>query len=174
MKLAKYFWNIKDVAIRETEKILKNPGHPQFAQRMVALLSRCDKPRDLFSVISKKEFVDHWPKIRTYWIKRMRRSDYRDWWETIYEELLMQLYQKPHKPKGTSAAFFAWLGQTIKEARIAKGLSQRQLAFVTSMKQPDISNIEEGKKNITIFTLLRLCTILGIKKLEIESPTKKS
>jgi len=35
------------------------------------------------------------------------------------------------------------------------------------MKQPDISRIEEGKKNITLFTLIRLCKVPGIRKINI-------
>jgi transcriptional regulator with XRE-family HTH domain len=44
----------------------------------------------------------------------------------------------------------------ISDARIQKGLSQKQLALRIGMKKPDISRIEEGKKNITLFTLIRL------------------
>jgi len=35
------------------------------------------------------------------------------------------------------------------------------------MKQPDISRAEEGKKNVTLYTLVRLCQILEIKTIEI-------
>ena len=53
----------------------------------------------------------------------------------------------------------------IRDARIQRGLSQKQLALRIGMKQPDISKIEEGKKNITLFTLNRLCRVLGIEKM---------
>lgn len=36
-----------------------------------------------------------------------------------------------------------------------------------SMKQPDVSKVEEGKKNITLFTLIRLCKTLGIQRIDI-------
>jgi len=55
----------------------------------------------------------------------------------------------------------------IRDARIQKGLSQKQLALRIGMKQPDISRIEEGKKNITLFTLTRLCKVLGIEEIDI-------
>jgi DNA-binding Xre family transcriptional regulator len=35
------------------------------------------------------------------------------------------------------------------------------------MKQPDISTIEKGGKNITLETLSRLCKVLEIKKIDI-------
>ncbi|RQW79254.1 MAG: XRE family transcriptional regulator [Geobacter sp.] len=48
-----------------------------------------------------------------------------------------------------------------------KGLSQKQVALAVNMKQPDVSKVEEGKKNITLFTLIRLCKALDIKQIEI-------
>jgi len=54
----------------------------------------------------------------------------------------------------------------IKEARVQKNISQKELALQTGMRQPDISMIEEGRKNITLQTLFRLCKVLGIKRIE--------
>ncbi len=164
--IAKYFWDLKETSLKETERILRNPRHPQFAQRMTVLLSRCDKPKELFSVLPRKEFVEAWPKIRSYWAQRIRRSDSRDWWQTLYEQL-SKADLPEMKPQGRTPAFFRELGGVIREARIQKGLSQGQLALRIGMKQPDISRVEEGKKNMTLFTLMRLCKVLGIKRVRI-------
>lgn len=164
---SKYFWDLKKASLKETHRILKDPSHPQFAQRMTVLLSRCDKPKELFSIIPQKEFVEAWPKVRSYWVKRMRRSDFRDWWETIYEQLVETDEHRSAKVRGMAPAFLRKVGHVIKEARIEKGLSQKDLSFRVGMKQPDISRIEEGKKNMTLFTLMRLCTVLGIKKVDV-------
>lgn len=167
MSTTKYFWDLKEEALEETERILRNPKHPKFTARMVTLLSRCDKPQELFSIISRKKFMEVWPKIRTYWVKHTRRSDFRDWWETIYEQIVEQYCHTPKRVKGETPASFREIGRVIKETRIEKGLSQKQLALAVSMKQPDVSKVEEGKKNITLFTLIRLCKTLGIKRIEI-------
>jgi len=167
MNIEKYFWDLKEKALKETKVILKDPGHPRFNERAVTLLSRCDKPEELFSIIPRGKFVEVWPQIRTYWIKRIRRSDFRDWWETIYEQILEKHQQRPGKAKGGTPAAFRTIGMEIRDARIQKGLSQKQLALRIGMKQPDISRIEEGKKNITLFTLTRLCKVLGIGKIDI-------
>jgi len=167
MSIAKYFWDLKEEAMKETERILRNPKHPEFTKRMVTLLSRCDKPRELFSTISRKKFVENWPRIRICWVKHARRSDFRDWWETIYEQIVEQYQQGSRKIQGEAPTFFRGIGRVIKETRIEKGLSQKQLAHAVSMKQPDVSKVEEGKKNITLFTLIRLCKTLGIKRLDI-------
>ncbi len=96
-------------------------------------------------------------------MKRARRSDSRDWWETIYEQLASAPPPRSVRIKGDSPAFLRELGTLVKEARIASGLSQRQLALRVGMRQPDISKIEEGRQNITLFTLARLCKVLGIR-----------
>lgn len=168
MKIEKYFWNLNDKALRETRGILKDPRHPKFLARITNLLSRCDRPRELFSLVSKEEFIEAWPKIRAYWAKIARESDFRDWWETIYEQLVRKSGLRPKGPKGRSASFFLKIGKTIREARVEKGLSQKELSLRTRMKQPDISAIEDGKKNITIETLVRLAKVLELKRIDID------
>ena len=167
MKIAKYFWGLNKKALKETKIILKNPAHPRFISRMATLLARCEEPRDVFSILPKKKFIDAWPKIRRHWAKITRVSDFRDWWETVYEGLLDEKKGKVKKPAGMPAEVFINIGKVVKSARIKQGLSQKDLAIKTGMKQPDISKIEEGRKNITIATLKRLAKILNIKKVEL-------
>jgi len=166
MKIAKYFWELKESALKDTGRILKDPGHPQFAAKMTAFLSRCDRPKELFSLVSRNEFVEAWPKIRAFWIKRARQSEFREWWEAIYEELARA--DKPKKAPGAQPELLRNFGEQVLESRIKKGLSQRQLALRIGMKQPDISRVEEGRKNITFYTVLRLCKFLKIKRINIE------
>ncbi|MFC1708813.1 helix-turn-helix domain-containing protein [Candidatus Omnitrophota bacterium] len=167
MNISKYFWDLNQAALKETKKILRDKNHAKFIQRMVALLSRCDKPKELFSIIPKKDFMSFWPKIRSYWMRRERESVFRDWWQAVYEQLLTAGQIRQKKPKEEPVAFFRELGSTLKEARIEKGLTQKQLASIIGMKQPDISKIEEGRKNITLYSLMRLCKILSIKQIDI-------
>lgn len=168
MIISKYFWDLNKGALKRAGQILKNHKHPEFVAKAVTLLSRCDKPKELFSIITKKEFIEIWPKIRTYWMKRARQSTFRDWWETIYEQMLGKQQTRQRNIKGRQPEFFGKFGRLIKEARINKGLSQKQLASIIGMKQPDISNIEDGKKNITLYTLMRLCKILRIKNIDVD------
>jgi DNA-binding Xre family transcriptional regulator len=167
MSFAKYFWDLNETALKETERIIKSPAHPRFSSRMVTLLSRCDKPAELFAILPRETFMEAWPKVRTYWLKHTRQSDFRDWWETIYEQMVEQQQHRQKKVTGDAPASFQAIGRLMKERRIEKGLSQKQLAFAVKMKQPDVSRVEEGKKNITLFTLIRLCKALGIRQIEI-------
>lgn len=158
MNIKKYFWGLNPKAIRETEKIIKDPNHPRYPEKMYVILSRCDKPHELFSVVSKKTFIESWPKIRRFWIRRRQAEDFRAWWETVYEELL-----KGAGPRGSPPEIFKKIGEIIRTKRIENGLSQKDLAGRTRLKQPDISKIEQGKVNITLETLMRLCKVLDIR-----------
>lgn len=167
MNLKKYYWGLSEKAVEETEEIIRNPQHPKFLSRIFTLLSRCDKPEELFSLISKKQFIEVWPKVRRYWIKRSQAEDFRSWWETIYEQLLEEVKGRK-RPKGEPMKFFKHTGEVIKKARMKKGWSQSDFARRVGMKQPDISAIERGKKNITLETLARLCKILNIKNIPLK------
>ena len=164
MNLKKYYWGLNEKAVEETEKIIKNPHHPKFISRIFTLLSRCDRPNELFSVISKKQFIEVWPEVRRYWIRTSQAENFRSWWETVYEQLLEEV-RGDKKPKGEPMKFSKHIGETIKKARIEEGWNQSDFARRVNMKQPDISAIEKGRKNITLETLARLCKILDIKNI---------
>lgn len=166
MNIKKYFWGLNPKALKETERIIKNPEHPRFIERIFTILSRCDKPKDLFSIIRKEQFIEIWPRVRRYWVKRNQAKDFRFWWETIYERLIEKEGIRK-RLKGSPSEIFVKIGEIIREKRLDKGLSQTELARMARIKQPDISKIESGKINITLETLLRLCKILDIKELSL-------
>jgi len=163
MNLKKYYWGLNEKALKETGKILRDPSHPQFRQRMFTLLSRCDRPKEVFSVISKDHFVKIWPEVRKYWARTSEAQDFRAWWETVYEQI-----SKSHmRPKGRPLEEFQNIGAIIRDARLEKGWSQSELSERVDIRQPDISAIESGRKNMTLETLIRLFKALDIKKLSL-------
>jgi DNA-binding XRE family transcriptional regulator len=167
MNIRKYFWELNASALKETEETLRNSTHPKFTFRMITFLSRCQNPKELFKLLSKDEFIDIWPLIKNRWIKIARQSEFRDWWQTIYERLLERRKAKELKPKGEGSVLFKKIGRLIRETRIKKGLSQKMLATVVNMQQPDISKIEKGEKNITLQTLIYISKALNIKKINL-------
>lgn len=167
MNIRKYFWGLNPNAIKETEKTIRDPSHPRYPEKMQVFLSRCDKPKELFSIISKKKFIESWPMIRRFWIRHGQAEDFRAWWETVYENLTKE-EGKEKIIKGSPSELFKKIGKVIKSKRIENGLSQKDLAFRTGLKQPDISKIEQGKANITLKTFIRLCKILGIDSVSLQ------
>lgn len=62
------------------------------------------------------------------------------------------------------------LGQTIKRARTEQHLTQKDLADMTGVAQPTISDIETGETNVRMETLLKLASVL---KLDIFIQTRQ-
>ncbi len=62
------------------------------------------------------------------------------------------------------------LGATIKAMRIAKELSQEQLAGEAEMDRTAISLIERGRTNPTVFSLSVLARVLGVSLSELFAP----
>ncbi len=168
MNIKKYFWEFNKEALKVAEDILKNPEHPKFLNYIVKLLSRLHNPKELFSLIPRKEFIENWPRIRRYWQKLTPISDFRDWWQTIYEGLVAESKNKTKKIQSKPSKIFLKIGMLIREKRLELGLTQEELALKVGMNQPDISKIEEGRKNITLETLVRLCKVLKIKRIEFD------
>jgi len=169
--VSKYFWDLNDKALADTVGIIKNPQHPKFPMRMVSFLSRCQKPKELFLILSKIEFIKAWPAIFSFWKKVEKKSDFRDWWLTIYEGCL---------PAGKAAARinadysvqFSSIGNCIRRKRLEQGMSQNDLAVKLGMIQSHISRIEEGKMNITLATLMRISKFLDIKEFSFNFSAK--
>lgn len=166
MNIRKYFWGLNKKALLDIDRVLGNPRHPKFTERIFTFLSRCDNPGELFSVLDKEKFIEAWPGIRQYWIKTGQSQDFRTWWETIYERLLDEEGIQ-RVPKGKPMSVLVNTGEILKKARLKKGWSQSDFARRVRMNQPDISAIERGLKNMTIETLTRLCKVLGIKNIPL-------
>ena len=55
------------------------------------------------------------------------------------------------------------LGDEIRKARTAAGLSQEELAFRAKLSRNYISLLELNEKSPTVQVLFRLCNALGVK-----------
>ncbi|HTL10318.1 MAG TPA: helix-turn-helix transcriptional regulator [Chitinophagaceae bacterium] len=61
----------------------------------------------------------------------------------------------------TEHEFLAGLGARIKELRIKKNISQKDLAMECNFEKASMSRIESGKTNITILTLYKIMSALN-------------
>lgn len=53
------------------------------------------------------------------------------------------------------------IGQRIKELRIAKGLTQEQLAWEADLDRTYMNHVENGRVNITVVNLEKIIKALG-------------
>ena len=54
------------------------------------------------------------------------------------------------------------IGRKLKELRTSRDLKQSELADLVGLSRPAISNIESGKRSLTLSTLKRFCEVYGI------------
>lgn len=59
------------------------------------------------------------------------------------------------------------LGRNVRSARLARGLSQEQLAFEAEMKRSYLSDLERGTRNPSVRALGRLAEALGVEPPEL-------
>lgn len=58
-------------------------------------------------------------------------------------------------------AFYRTVGEKIRAARKRSGLSQEGLAKAIGLKRPSMSNIEKGRQNVLLHTLVDIAEALG-------------
>ncbi|MGH9423495.1 MAG: helix-turn-helix domain-containing protein [Thermoanaerobaculia bacterium] len=66
-----------------------------------------------------------------------------------------------------AARVLSLLGQTLREMRIERGMTQQQLADLCEMHRTFIISIEKGRQNATAVTLVRLAAALGVLPAEL-------
>ena len=62
------------------------------------------------------------------------------------------------------------IGEKIYTSRLAWGLTQSELVERTGIPQPNLSNIEKGKQDITLTTFLKLADALEVSPAELLIP----
>lgn len=55
------------------------------------------------------------------------------------------------------------IGQSIKEARKTRGLTQKELGQKLGVADSVITNYESGKQNLTVDTLQKVAEVLGVE-----------
>jgi transcriptional regulator with XRE-family HTH domain len=66
------------------------------------------------------------------------------------------------------------LGEELRLARQASGLSQEQLAFDAKRDRTYISHLENGHKSPTLDVLLRICQVLNVAASELVGRVERS
>ena len=67
------------------------------------------------------------------------------------------------------------VGQNIRRLRLAKGLSQEQLAFEVNLHRTYIGDIERGQRNVSVVNLQKIADGLGVTAADLlqTEPTSK-
>ena len=65
-------------------------------------------------------------------------------------------------------------GKNCRDARLKKGLSQQEVAAATGIAQPRLAQIELGKINVTLETMMRIARVVDhdlLHLLKLDKPT---
>lgn len=68
-----------------------------------------------------------------------------------------------------SEDFLAQFGATVRELRKGKSLSQEKLALEIGMDLTSINEIENGRRNPTLRTIVRIARVLEVRPAELLS-----
>ena len=64
----------------------------------------------------------------------------------------------------------ALVGRNVRKARLAKGLTQEQLADLSGFSQQYLSDLERGRRNPTVVTLWEIAQVLGVTPVDLITP----
>ena len=64
------------------------------------------------------------------------------------------------------------VGENVKRARIAAGLTQEQLAERSGFSQQYLSDLERGRRNPTVVTLFELAQALNVSHVRLVEPPR--
>lgn len=54
------------------------------------------------------------------------------------------------------------IGRQLRDLRISRGWKQKELAEMVGLSRPAMSNIESGKRSLTLNTLNRFCEVFNV------------
>jgi HTH-type transcriptional regulator / antitoxin HipB len=66
------------------------------------------------------------------------------------------------------------LGRALRDARRARSLTQAQVAEISGVAQPTVSNVERGASSVSFGTLLRILAALQLELVLKDRPSETS
>lgn len=90
----------------------------------------------------------------------------------VYDRIYIpHLYDFSHME--TTESILHRIGENVRNLRMKKKLSLRELSYLCNIDNSKISKIESGKTNITVATLLEIATALDVSPADLLKPTKR-
>ncbi|MBI5144312.1 MAG: helix-turn-helix transcriptional regulator [Candidatus Omnitrophica bacterium] len=160
------FWDRK-IDQKKIARILKNQSDPQFIETAALMLSRTNKPREVFErYLDKIIFCRNWHRIK----RRMRLNKWADtkiiFWDEVYKVLSKKI-GRPAVPHAQARALhidpeMKVLADSAREARKEQGFTQAELGKKAKISQQTISFFEKGYINISLKNLKKIADALGM------------
>ncbi len=167
MKAYDIFWDRK-TGQKKIIRILGNESDLQFAETAALILSRTNKPKEVFEkYMDKIIFCRNWRRIK----RQMRLNKWADtkiiFWDEIHKVLSKKIgraaaARAPERILDIDPEMKA-LADSAREARKKQGLTQAELGKKAKISQQTISFFEKGYVNISLKNLKKIVGALGLR-----------
>ena len=159
------FWD-RNISEDQLKAILKDGSHTRFIELAAVLLLRNNEPKKVFELyLDRVLFAQNWPQIKKQMSKDQWGNPRIIFWQAIYEKLLEKLKGEGMKFRVSSseprAEICRRVGQMIKDKRQSQKLTQKEFAQKLGVAQQVISQIENGKENLSLLTLQNIISATG-------------
>jgi DNA-binding XRE family transcriptional regulator len=164
MTSTNWLWD-KNMSEEQAIIILKDEKHPDFFRIAATLLSRNNSAREVFAkYLDSLEFYKNWLAIK----REMRKDNWNlpriEYWQAIHEKVKEKYPNIPlRKEKSEMSKLSKIIGTKLKEEREKNKLTQVQFAKKMEISQQMLSRIEKGQENISINSLQKVASRLGLK-----------
>ncbi len=165
-----WLWDSR-LSKKEVAGILKDEAHPRFNLYAEKLLSRLNRPREVFRLLNQETFCRKWPAIK----RRMGRDRWLthrvSFWQTLYEVVKDRLKEQGVRLRPRAEESIPpqrrVVSEQIRRIRMEKGYRQKDLAARLGVIQQYISRLESGRENFSVDVLNRIAQALG-KELQVK------
>ena len=165
-----WLWDSR-LSKKEVAEILKDETNPRFDLYAEKLLSRLNRPKEVFPLLNPSAFCRKWPAIK----RRMSRDRWLThrvtFWQTIYEAVKKRLGEQGvrlrPRVKESIPLQRRLISEQIRKIRMEKGYHQKDLAARLGVIQQYISRLESGRENFSVDVLSRIAQALG-KELQVK------
>lgn len=153
-----WLWDIRATE-KEASGILKNEWDPEFYIFAERLFGRLTDPVVVFSFIDKEIFCRVWPKIKGRLKRNKWLTNKTVFWDKIYGRIQKELRSSAIEVSSDRKA----IAFQLRDLRIKRGFTQKDLAKKLGVIQQYISKIESGRENFSIDTLKEIVSIFNKK-----------
>jgi transcriptional regulator with XRE-family HTH domain len=71
-----------------------------------------------------------------------------------------------------AAEWLRWFGERLRQVRLRQGVSQLQLSASAVLSQSFVSDVEQGRRNVSLVTIRRLADALNVDPRELLAPVE--
>ncbi len=157
-------WNRPELSQEKMQTILSNPGSELFGEYGAELLESTRDIERVKKYMGLETLARHYDKIRPHFTRSSRSDTGRNHWdktvEILREEFGLEKEEQTGGGKGGSYRARA-IGQRLRRLRESRELTQEELAQKLGWSRHSVSDLERGRRNVSLERIHRFVKALG-------------